>query len=100
MSRSYRKFPMRKFNRSGMKKVANRRVRRYKGEIADGKDYKKVFNSWDISDYCWFKTKEDAINEWYKDQYDIINNVNSWKSKYQCTLKEELAMWKKDYYCK
>ncbi len=100
MSRSYRKFPMRKFNRSGMKTIASRKVRRYKGEIQNGNSYKKIFNSWDISDFCWYQTKEEAIMEWYKDQYDIINNVNSWKSKYQCTLEEELAMWKKDYYCK
>ncbi|WP_304393356.1 hypothetical protein [uncultured Clostridium sp.] len=91
---------MRKFNRSGMKTIASRKVRRYKGEIQNGNSYKKIFNSWDISDFCWYQTKEEAIMEWYKDQYDIINNVNSWKSKYQCTLEEELAMWKKDYYCK
>lgn len=100
MSRSYRKFPMRKFNGRGMKTIANRKVRRYKGEIQNGNSYKKIFNSWDINDYCWYQTKEDAISEWYKDQYEIINGVSPWLEKYNTTLEEALAMWKKDYYCK
>lgn len=100
MSRSYRKFPGRKFNSPGMKNIANRKVRRYKGEIANGKGYKKLFDSWDICDFSWYQPREDAIANWYKDQAEIANGVNSWKVKYQNTLDEELAMWKKDYYCK
>jgi predicted MPP superfamily phosphohydrolase len=53
MSRSYKKTPIIKDHDSGKvgKKLANRKVRRYKEKIANGKAYKKVFNSWDIHDY-------------------------------------------------
>lgn len=33
------------------KRQANKKVRRYKGPIPDGSSYKKIYNSWNISDY-------------------------------------------------
>lgn len=53
MSRSYKKTPVCKDGRSGKfgKKVANRKVRYYKGDIADGKSYRKIYESWEIHDY-------------------------------------------------
>jgi hypothetical protein len=55
MSRSYRKKPIRQYapesGRIG-KKFANRAVRRYKGEISNGCEYKKHYEQWDIHD-CW-----------------------------------------------
>ncbi len=53
MSRSFRKYfcvkdPAGKY----MKRYANKKVRHTK-DIPSGGAYKKVFESWDISDYCW-----------------------------------------------
>lgn len=52
MSRSYKKTPITKDGHSGKfgKKVANRKVRQYKGDLADGKSYRKIYESWDIHD--------------------------------------------------
>lgn len=55
MSRSYRR-PWITDNygnvsRRRAKKWANREVRRFKGAIADGGQYRKIFCSWDICDY-------------------------------------------------
>lgn len=60
MSRS-RKAPFVKDRNPGMKAKANRKVRRRAKraitkadeEIGSGKSYKKVFNSYDISDFCF-----------------------------------------------
>jgi len=58
MSRSYKKNPIIKDGRSGRtgKKFANKKVRRYKGEIQDRKAYKKLYESWDIHDYISMET--------------------------------------------
>lgn len=58
MSRSYKKFPFCKCERSCKwgKRQANKKVRRYKGEISDGHEYQKIFNSWEICDYCFSET--------------------------------------------
>ena len=51
MSRS-RKVPMFKLkNRKFAKKLSNKKVRRFKKSIANGKAFKKIFPSWDICDY-------------------------------------------------
>jgi hypothetical protein len=52
MSRSYKKTPIVKDGHSGKfgKKVANRKVRHFKGDIANGKAYRKIYESWDIHD--------------------------------------------------
>ena len=73
-----------------MKRFANKAVRRYKGELpAHGKSYKKLFESWNISDYYWVWTKEDAIHEWETGQ------VGYWHRNKFKTLQEYLAYWKK-----
>ena len=51
MSRSYKKNPVFKDNNKGMKKAANCKVHRTKFCIANGNAYRKVFCSYDISDY-------------------------------------------------
>lgn len=52
MSRSYKKTPVVKDHESGKwgKNQANRKVRRCKNVIANGKAYRKVYNPWDIHD--------------------------------------------------
>lgn len=85
MSRSYRKFPLCKCERSCKwgKKQANKRVRRYKGEISNGRNYKKLYESWEICDYAfsetwkeyshsclhprwWSEPEEPIYYEWYR----------------------------------
>ncbi len=66
MSRSYRKFPC--FTSDGQahkkfaKQQANKKVRKTT-IISNGKQYRKVFNSWNIVDYKWVcYTNEEIIN--------------------------------------
>lgn len=89
MSRSYKKYPIVKDPpNKGMKKYANKKVRHTK-DIPNGKAYKKVFESWEISDYCWIWTREEAINS-YKQA-----PANSWIRKHFETLEEYLIYWEK-----
>ena len=60
MSRSYKKNPVCKDNegkRKKMKRIANKRVRKDM-TITNGKQYKKVSNSYDIVDYRSYRTYE------------------------------------------
>ena len=86
MSRSYKKFPFCKCENSckSGKKFANKKVRRHKKEISNGRSYKKLYESWDICDYrssmtwqewqewChhprwWGRKQEEPIYyEWYR----------------------------------
>lgn len=51
MSRS-RKFPMFKLKNSRFsKQQSNKKIRKFKKIIANGRAFKKVFPSWDICDY-------------------------------------------------
>jgi hypothetical protein len=54
MSRSRKKHPIRKDHCKGEKREANRKVRRTL-DVSDGKAYRKIYESWDISDwrYRW-----------------------------------------------
>ncbi len=73
-----------------MKRFANKAVRRYKGDLPlKGNAYKKLFESWDISDLKWIWTKEDAIREWNDpNRYPWIHN-------YYDTLDQYLKYWAK-----
>lgn len=61
MSRSYKKTPMVKDKNKGAKKLANKKVRRYKGAIKNGGFYRKIFCSYDICDYMFSRTLEEYI---------------------------------------
>lgn len=43
------------------KRYANKKVRRYKGVIQNGKWYRKIYNSWDICDYKWYVSPNDKF---------------------------------------
>lgn len=76
MSRSYKKIPIVKVapkNGTTEKKFANKKVRRYKEAITNGKAYRKLFNSWDIHDYVVRWTYE-----YYKEHYE--KEVKMYKS--------------------
>lgn len=68
MSRSFKKNWCSKDNDSKMKKFANRKVRNYDDEIQNGKSYRKIFCSYNISDYkstCYGKYLEiDKFVSW------------------------------------
>jgi len=56
MSRSYKKIPCLKDHNKGMKKYANRYVRRNYLVVPSGSAYKKLFCSYDICDFKFFET--------------------------------------------
>ena len=95
MSRSYKKVPITKDNYGGKtgKRFANKAVRRKKDELFKGKDYKKVYNSYDINDYISYYPKDEAIENWEEEE-KIPGNYNWRHNKYK-TLKEWLIQWKK-----
>jgi hypothetical protein len=51
MSRSYKKHPGWYDRNPYNKRKASQYVRRFKGEMSDGMFYKRLFDSWDISDH-------------------------------------------------
>lgn len=89
MSRSYKKYPVIKDNQRGGarfgKKHANHRFRqRLKQDLLNEEyedydtykqhsRYKKYSESYDIHDFVYYYTEEDAIESWYKEEQDIIN---------------------------
>ena len=101
MSRSYKKNPFvtdgyggdRKQN----KRIANRTVRR---RLKDDEDmparlpHKKMTESWDICDYRWRMTREDAIH-WYENEME--HKASAYFKKRYPTLEAWLKYWDKCY---
>ena len=84
MSRSYKKTPIQKDNVGGRKhakRTANKKVRQYKGEIADGKAYRKLYCSWDIYDWISYSSYEDYREQYEDEQWREMRN---WKSEKDC----------------
>lgn len=80
MSRSYKKNPVCTDNRSSgaNKRIANRITRRKtKGQLYQGGDYKKLYESWDICDYKWYETKQEAIEAYKCNRYGIADRYKS-----------------------
>ena len=93
MSRSYKKHPrVKDAANKGMKKFANKKVRRTK-DIPNGKAYKKLFESWGISDWNWHWSRTQAIKEWYasKDEHCLTH----WIREEFETLEQYLIYWEK-----
>ena len=98
MSRSYKKNPYvtdhKRRSTKQSKRLANRRVRRslenYEYTPARSQ-HKKMSESWDICDYKWRMTREDAI-EWYK-----YNEATEYFRKHYPTLEDWLLYWEKCY---
>ena len=100
MSRSYKKNPWvtdhtRKFTKK-KKRLANHSFRR---KIASDEDmparpkHRKYSESWDICDYKWRMTREEAI-EWYND--DSKHKSEKFKKRFP-TLEKWLKYWDKCY---
>lgn len=80
MSRSYKKNPIVKDGRSGKvgKRFANKKVRRYKGEIANGKAYKRLYESWDIHDYAFRETYQEHKQRFESDLKAYLNGASNY----------------------
>lgn len=110
MSRSYKKFPLIRDNLWGKslkqgKRYNNRKIRRRLKDITidvgNNKDYERFgLDTWDLWEYKSYITKQDIIDTWYKEQSEIVNNVSTWRTKYNTTLEEDIIDWYKTYKCK
>lgn len=85
MSRSYKHVPCYKDYNRGMKKCANRYVRRNYLVVPSGMAYKKLFCSWNICDYKFLESFSS-----YKKKFSEYN-----RRKY--SEKELYRMWYKAY---
>ncbi len=100
MSRSYKKNPYvtdhKRRSTKQSKRLANRRVRRRLcDEDALGRiQHKKYTESWDICDYKWRMSREEAI-EWYESEGFGI--ASSYFKKRYPTLELWLEYWEKCY---
>ena len=95
MSRSYKKNPFvtdhRRGTTKGLKRLANRTVRRHVNEMEDMPSrlpHKKMTETWNIHDYSWRMTREEAI-EWYK--YE----ASEYFKEHYPTLEAWLNYWEK-----
>ena len=99
MSRSYKKTPVIKDHNSGMKATANRKLRRKLNQkcdfpIADGNAYRRVVDSWEISDWRFRETWREyqARAERYK--IELENDVWRWGLRHVRDDSEGMHYWK------
>lgn len=85
MSRSYKHVPCCKDHTRGMKKYANRYVRRNYLVVPSGMAYKKLFCSWNICDYKFLKL------------FSSFKKENSKYNRRKYSDKELYRMWYKYY---
>lgn len=86
MSRSYKKHPWATDNHKGkkyLKKVANKRVRKFNRELANGNAYRRLYPTYDICDYKFFCTFIDALKELNRKIDEIENEKQYWKEWYK-----------------
>lgn len=105
MSRSYKHFPISRMVLWGRsmkkgKQVANRKIRRKLKnpniEVGDGRHYKSLgIDSWDLWEFKFLETKQDAIEQWETEQKLIANNIQSWKTLKNWSLDDQLNNWAK-----
>lgn len=78
MSRSYKKSPaLSGMNFKGAKRIANKRVRRTLKNVDflfNGKQYRKIYDSWEIRDYSEFAPSFEVFCE-----RELAREVQSWK---------------------
>ena len=76
------------------KKYANKTIRQDKNFDISGSDYKKRSESWDICDYRWLWTKEEAIQSWYEEESEYYTGY-AWRHEKYASLEEWLSYWAK-----
>ena len=98
MSRSSKKHPWVTDHKlhNDMKKFANKKVRNQE-DLPNGRAFKKVFCSYDICDYKWRQTKEEAIEEYENALKHTEFKWNRWLLEEYPTLESWLWHWKKYY---
>lgn len=95
MSRSYKRFYVTKDHNKGQKQLANRKLRRTDKLLPlKGGEYKKISEQWDICDYCWIWTKEEAIASWYEEEAEHYKGM-AWRHSRFGTLENWLKYWEK-----
>jgi hypothetical protein len=62
------------------KQVANRKIRRKLKdpniEVGNGRHYKSFgIDSWELWEFKFLETKQDAIDRWEQDQKELVNGV-------------------------
>lgn len=102
MSRSVKKHPIIKFApRQGWigKRFANKKVRRFAGEIPNGKAYRKLYESWEIHDCVSRETLNEYLKSW-GDWFDFCdrNGYDHYdRDHYGRTIQDAINKWKKVY---
>lgn len=83
------------------KQLSNRKIRRKLKnpniEVGNGRHYRSLgLDSWDIWEYKFLETKQDAINRWEKDQLELVNGVKTYRrTLHNWTLEDQLNDWAK-----
>ena len=101
MSRSYKRFPTVKDHCKGQKQLANKKLRRNKNKyiLMQNGEYKKHYEQWEICDWNWYWSKQDAIDSWYEEENPHYEGV-AWRHKNYKTLENWLNYWARISYRK
>ena len=83
MSRSRKKPVWTENNKSWAKRQANKTVRRYKNGLSNGSNYRKLFCSWDITDYRIRTDKPFDSKIYYSRGKKIIEKYNDLLEEYK-----------------
>ncbi|MBS5910305.1 MAG: hypothetical protein E7L01_00990 [Paenibacillus macerans] len=71
------------------KRQAGKAVRRFTGDMQNGGWYRKLYCSWDICDYKFYKPQQEAIHEWENCRWlqsrslPRADAVNDWEKHYK-----------------
>jgi hypothetical protein len=83
------------------KQISNRKIRRklkdHTIDIGNGRDYKRLgLDSWDLWEFKFLETKQDAIDRWEKDQKELANGVRTYRrTVHDWSLEDQLNDWAK-----
>lgn len=96
MSHSYRKDCRIKDHNKGQKRLANKKVSKNKNKFLQlkGGNYKKLYPQWDICDWNYRWTKEEAIAQWYEEEFEHYIG-SDWRHERFKTLENWLKYWAK-----
>lgn len=75
MSRSYKHSPCYVIGCKKDKRIANKRVRHYLGEIGQGCFYKRLYESYNIRDWVFYSPEERRNNEEFRRIARIVRNI-------------------------
>ena len=82
------------------KQISNRKIRRKLKnpniDVGNGRHYRSLgLDSWDLWEFKFLETKQDAIDRWEKDQVELLYGISSWRSKHKWTLEDAINDWAK-----